>query len=137
MRRALQVRFRTPDAQLHHNAEAEIVAALDQQLAEKREDHALQWRRLVESDEVSESNDDKGDAMVLDSAAPDEDAMVIDSRGNENEGSNDGEGGSWATDSEVTDCEEAGDNEEFVDEPIDTETALAEFREIKEVAGKE
>ena len=46
-----------------HDAEAEIVVALEQQLEEKMAAHTLEWRRLVESGEVSDNADmiDEGD----------------------------------------------------------------------------
>jgi hypothetical protein len=102
-------------------AEAEILVVLDQQLHDKMEAHKLQWRRLIESGEISDEDD--GDAMVVDQGA-------------EQEGYIEAESEAWVTDSEA---EQEGNDEEVVEDEknvYDVTAITKEFMEIKEVAGK-
>jgi hypothetical protein len=99
------------------DAEADIVAALEQQLEERMEAHTLEWRQLVESGEVSDDAD-----MIDETAGPEGDAAQ------ESEG--------WVTDSgsegEGKD-DDAGETEPNV---YDMTAFTKDFMEIKESAGK-
>ena len=107
-------------------AEAEIIAALDAQLAEKMEAHTLQWRLLVENGEVSDNDDDEG-VIFVDSSAEGEEV------GEGEEGGDDSDHGDvgWLTDSE-----EGGNDENLSRQLNVSETAIMEFKKIREVAGK-
>jgi hypothetical protein len=84
-------KWKTLSESQRHEAEAEIVTALEQQLAEKEEAHKLEWRHLVESGVISDDDDD--DAMVLDSGAE----VAEGEEGEEGEQSDDGEVERWVT----------------------------------------
>jgi hypothetical protein len=100
---------------------------LDQQLAEKTRIHTLQWRQLFEKGEVSENDADDEKAADID------DAMVLNSSVDSEAGGEDSDEGEvgW-----VTDSEEELDDEELRLLSIVPETALRQFRELREVSGK-
>jgi hypothetical protein len=100
-----------------HDAEAEIVAALQQQFEERMATHTLEWRRLVESGEVSDDAD-----MIDETAEP--------------EGAEESE--AWITDSESEREGEGKDDDAAETEPnvYDMTAFTKDFMEIKESAGK-
>jgi hypothetical protein len=108
-------------------AEAEIVAALDQQLVAKSKVHTLQWRKLVETGEVSENDADDEKA-----GDDDVDAMVLDplSEGKVLADSDDAEG-AWVTDSEDQPIDEVFGHQSNV-----YETPFHGVREIRDVAAE-
>lgn len=100
-----------------HDAEAEIVAVLEQQLEERMAAHTLEWRRLVESGEVSDDVD-----MIDESAEP--------------QGAEESE--VWITDSESEGKEEGKDDDagETESNVYDMTAFTKDFMEIKESAGQ-
>jgi len=99
------------------DAEADIVAALEQQLEERMEAHTLEWRQLVESGKVSD------DADMIDETAGPEGHAAQESEGWVTDSGSEGEGKD----------DDAGETELNV---YDMTAFTKDFMEIKESAGK-